>query len=392
MFSSLGSPVAALLSPAARAGSSPFERLQLESRPATAHAVALCFEGLLGPVPPSSPATGLENILLNDIMVSHQWASESAWPWRDRSHINVLEGRAFLRALRLRALGCDEQRFVHAVDSSVVLGAALKGRTSSRLLRPIVMKAAALQVGFGLYPALLFCPTRLNTSDCPTRDHPLPSPVSGCLATAFQEQDLYSLSCLGGLTRSSANWLRLGLLLACSSPGSDGTPFLKALTLKFRDTKPPQSSEAARQPPVRQKGFDSTLGFPGEGPQTSVSEAPQLEPRNPRDRARAKARAGVALAQGRPVLERTTKNRAFLLSLFGDWLRSCGLDLEDLLDSNKATAETVNDWVVCYGRLLFESGRPYWPFRAHQRHHGEEADPQEGHAGLLGSGLLLDGP
>ncbi|CAE7262084.1 unnamed protein product [Symbiodinium sp. CCMP2456] len=256
-------------------------------------------------------------------MVSRPWITESSWPWRDRTHINVLKGRAYLRALRLRALEADDQRFVHGLDSNVVLGAVLKGRTSSRLLRPIVMKSAALQVGYGLYPGPHFCPTRLNISDCPTRSRPLPPPVPHHLAGFFPDRSLYGLSCLGGLSRPSANWLRLALLLSC---------------------------------------LDSGSGFRQYARVRALPEAPPLEPRNQRDGARAKARAGTQLAQGRPVLERTSRNRAHLLALFCSWLAAGGVLLEDLLDSSKASPETVNAWVVCYGRMLFESGRPYWHY------------------------------
>ncbi|CAE7933904.1 unnamed protein product, partial [Symbiodinium necroappetens] len=320
------------------------------------------YQVLSAPGPPAPPASGLEGLLLNDVMVANAWQTDSAWAWRDKAHINVLEARAFLRALRLRALSCDDQRFVHGLDSHVALGAFLKGRTSSRMLLPAVKRAAALQVAFGLYPGPVFCPTRLNVSDAPTRDRSLPVPVPRSLLPIFK-QDPYGLSALQGLSKSSSNWFPLALLLALPHDGSDGSSLLKALTPRFRDVFLPAALDGTSvlEPP-RPQGFDSTKGYPGEGPPAPSTPGPFLLPRDAKDRTRARAREGAQLAEGRPVLECTSKNRASLLALFGAWLVECGTTLEDLLDSKKADAEVVNMWVVSYGRQLFESGRPYWHY------------------------------
>ena len=114
--------------------------------------------------------------------------------------------------------------------------------------------------------------------------------------------------------------------------------------------------------PLLPQSFDSTLGFPGDGPAAPRTPASLLVPRDARDRARAAARAGACLGEGRPVLERTNRNRSHLLSLFGQWLLASGFTLDELLDSKRADAETVNAWIVSYGRQLFESGRPYWHY------------------------------
>ena len=64
-------------------------------------------------------------------------------------------------------------------------------------------------------------------------------------------------------------------------------------------------------------------------------------PRDGKDRQRAAAREGTHLGDGRPVLERTTKNRAYLLGLFAQWLGQAGLTLEELLDPKKADTEVL---------------------------------------------------
>ncbi|CAE7819443.1 unnamed protein product [Symbiodinium sp. CCMP2592] len=117
----------------------------------------------------AGPRPGLESLLFNDVMLTSAWQVTRSWAWRDRPQNNVLEARSFLCALRDRA-GCgQDRRFVHGLDSYVSLGALTKGRTSSIRLLPLVKQSAAIQAAYGLYPGLHFCPTRLNTSDDPTR-------------------------------------------------------------------------------------------------------------------------------------------------------------------------------------------------------------------------------
>ena len=127
-------------------------------------------------------------------------------------------------------------------------------------------------------------------------------------------------------------------------------PLAKALTRKPRDCLP--LSPACACGNVLE--FDQTLGYPGEGP--------PLAPRNKWDLARAAARGGVSLGEGRPVLDRTQKNRKELLEAFGAWLGSVGTSLSDLLDARPLDAEIVAGFLTRFGRQLFESGRPYWHY------------------------------
>ena len=145
---------------------------------------------------PTPPARG---VLFNDVMLTSRWRVGRSWLWRDRVHINLLETRSFLTALRDRA-------------RAGLVGALQKGRTSSSRLLPLVKQSAAIQVAFDLYPGLLFCPTRLNVSDDPTRSVPLRASSPSSLGFGAHLDELFDLSCLGGLSRASANWLRLGLL------------------------------------------------------------------------------------------------------------------------------------------------------------------------------------
>ena len=205
------------------------------------------------------------------------------------------------------------------------------GRTSSRRLLPLVKKGASLQVAAGLYPAAHFCPTRLNTSDAPTRHRELPAPCPASLLSGLPAESLYRLSCLGGLSRASSGWLRLVLLYAELRGASPRVSLIKALTLKSRDCLPLSPACGCAEPAAGGNAleFDQTLGYPGEGP--------LLAPRNKWDLARAAARGGSL----RPVLDRTQKNRKELLQAFGVWLGSVGTSLSDLLDARPLDAETV---------------------------------------------------
>ena len=81
--------------------------------------------------------------------------------------------------------------------------------------------------------------------------------------------------------------LRIGFDLASSLPA---LPSTQVAAPSLRDVDQPEI--AGNSSRSAQKVFDSTLGYPGEGPQQSGSEAPLLQPRNQRDRTRALARAG----------------------------------------------------------------------------------------------------
>ena len=99
--------------------------------------------------------------------------------------------------------------------------------------------------------------------------------------------------------------------------------------------------------------FDSTLGFPGEGP--------ALVPRNPQDVQRQRLRAATELPEGRPVLAQTAGTRKKLMEAFKAWLANRDLALEAVLASSTEVDELVrllND----YGRELFSAGYPYFHF------------------------------
>ena len=141
--------------------------------PLLAEAMGDLFCGFLsGARHEPDPSLGLESVAVNDLL-------RSSWKWGRPAHINVLETAAGLTLMNKLAKSSD-LRYLHVLDSNVARGALTKGRSSSRSLRVLLLRAAVTQVpGFCLWPD--------------------PSKRVG------RE--------LKGLSRPRANWLRLGLLL-----------------------------------------------------------------------------------------------------------------------------------------------------------------------------------
>ena len=79
-----------------------------------------------------------------------RWATMIACPWIRPEHINVLELRALILGLewqlsRPRSWGA---RLLFWADSSVVVGAVRKGRSSSFALLALLRRLAALSLAF----------------------------------------------------------------------------------------------------------------------------------------------------------------------------------------------------------------------------------------------------
>ena len=89
---------------------------------------------------------------------------------RHGDHINMLEGEAMLILLRwlLRSVKRHHSRIVVLLDSSVILGASAKGRSSTRINR-IMRRSAALQLAGDLQIYWVLVPSHENPSDMPSR-------------------------------------------------------------------------------------------------------------------------------------------------------------------------------------------------------------------------------
>ncbi|CAL1161226.1 unnamed protein product [Cladocopium goreaui] len=130
--------------------------------------------------------SGLESVVTNDMMLTSQRTEVS----KRNSHV----------------------RFLSFLDSAVAKGALAKGRSTSKLLQPLLRRACVLQLAFDLYPVWPFCPTRHNTADDPTRDVVVRETSEKSIRSA-EGVDFRALHMVG-LRRAAANWIRLLLLVS----------------------------------------------------------------------------------------------------------------------------------------------------------------------------------
>ena len=319
---------------------------------------------------------GLENQLVNEVAISSTWRTHASWAFRRPSHINLLELKSLLRlVLDLVKRKCPV-RFIALVDSIVTRGSVSKGRSSSFAVAAVLRQICSLCIIGGLYAVTPFVPTRLNVADDPTRDRPPRPPCPGLALGTWPRSSIFALARVASSKRWVSNWLRL--LLFVVDP-------IKVI---------PYDRSSLRRP---SRSFDSTLGYPGEGPRCLTStfgflfglcwcassacvplpvslscllcvcpfsvrfcHGAVIGPRNEADRFRAANRNAVGpLPSGRQVLPITKTNReAFLASLF-QWCREQELDVESLFSDSWRNIEEINRILVAYGRALYAAGRPH---------------------------------
>jgi hypothetical protein len=322
---------------------------------------------------------GLENQLINKVSLCADWKLDSVWTLKVGSHINLLELSAVVRlASRLVREG-KSLRVVVLVDSNVIKCAASKGRSASKALCKMLCRLAALCIVGGLYLVFGFIPTRLNPADDPTRGVPLRGSIPGFDFAAWDRSWLFSLASIPKAKRWALNWVRLLIGLVgtsalglCDLSSYRKPPFPYGLSL---------SPAWPRTDPslLDLMDFDSSLGFPGEGPLscfTCKSMASRvwilvvlgvvslshgvIVPRNAGDiRRQALRSARPPLQEGRPVLGVTSQLRTGYINQFSDWIRSQGFNLDDLLTNHFQTIDQINKLLVQYGRCLYAVGRPY---------------------------------
>ena len=303
---------------------------------------------------------GLEDILSNDVLQSYDWQVLHSWKWRGSAHINILETASVLRSFEAEAMRGGDLRFVSFIDSNVALCALARGRSSSDALKLLLKRASTTAVAFGLYHAGRFAPTRLNPGDHPTRDSDIPPPTSS-LYSGSDAVHLRWIASLAGIRRWSANWIRLSILLCPSWIGFFSHPSSYRRLGQLLGIDPPLLMD-----------FDSTLGFPGEGPMNCqlvswiclliiFGVAGAVGVRNG-DALRRDLRKGLELPEGRRVTEATNSVRAQLVSTFNSWLRDVGLSYDSVFQANPPDLDQVNAVLTRYGRHLFAEGKPYYHF------------------------------
>ena len=101
-----------------------------------------------------------------------RWRVIAGWRWKfGNAHINELELRAVLTTLswRLERRRQFSSRFVHLVDSLVVLHCLSRGRSSARKLRRPLSQINSLLLAADVHPVWAYVSTKQNPADRPSR-------------------------------------------------------------------------------------------------------------------------------------------------------------------------------------------------------------------------------
>ena len=110
--------------------------------------------------------------------------SQFSTVWRQRvkgrTHINVSELDAYLRAETRKGRTSPSSRPMIGSDSQVTLGAIVKGRSFSPVLNKQLKKALPDVIGFNVFSIAQYIGTAENVADDPTRDRDCRAPVTPC--------------------------------------------------------------------------------------------------------------------------------------------------------------------------------------------------------------------
>ena len=101
-----------------------------------------------------------------------KWRTICGWKWTGaKEHINCLELRAVLTSVRWRLEKKRQARvrFIHLVDSQVVLHSLARGRSSSRKLRRTLLRINSLLLATGSAGVWAYVHTSQNPADRPSR-------------------------------------------------------------------------------------------------------------------------------------------------------------------------------------------------------------------------------
>jgi len=108
---------------------------------------------------------------VSDFVQNSRWSTIISSKWRSAEHINILELRAVISAIRWAlsypsSMGC---RVLVLSDSAVAVGALSKGRSSSPQLLSRLRSVASLLLCSGIRLTVSWIPTELNPADEPSR-------------------------------------------------------------------------------------------------------------------------------------------------------------------------------------------------------------------------------
>jgi hypothetical protein len=101
----------------------------------------------------------------------HHWSTIISYPWRKDEHINALELRAVILAVRwvLSHPSSARKRVMLLVDSAVVYYILRKGRSSSSHLLSVYRRLSSLLLASGLSVTPIWVPSAANPADAPSR-------------------------------------------------------------------------------------------------------------------------------------------------------------------------------------------------------------------------------
>ena len=136
------------------------------------------LHGTLSPseeVPPGEKAA-CEHPLWSGVVRSKQFRLQWRRRVHHRPHINVSEMAAALRSEARRARRFPGSRILTGSDSQVVLGALVKGRSSSKVLNRQLKRSLPTVLSYNVYNYTQYIHTLLNVADDPTRDRDCRSP------------------------------------------------------------------------------------------------------------------------------------------------------------------------------------------------------------------------
>ena len=232
-----------------------------------------------------------------DLCETLQYKELFRYRFKKGGHINVLECRVYKSWLKHYTKRWGNHRLLGLLDSRVTMGAAAKGRSSSKALSRVLRSSLGSVLGGGLYPGCLHVRSAWNRADGPSRGRDI-DPPSADVANwirQLQRGDFASFELqTSKWTRPVGRWIRLLLLL---------------------------SGDVERNPGPVQKVY---------------------QPRGELDLFGGLSRA-------------TTQRMQTCLSQFSEWLQS---DLGMTIDHALENAEMTNLSLRAYGRMLYAAGRP----------------------------------
>ena len=154
---------------------------------------------------------------VEDICESLPFKELFRYRFKKKGHIYCLECRTYKSWLKHCSKKHPRCRVVGFLDSRVTMGAAAKGRSSSKALSRILRSSLGYIIGGCLYPGTLHCRSAWNRADGPSRDRDPPSRPPPVWLEALQSGDTGPFDRVVDLakwTRPVGRWIRLLLLLS----------------------------------------------------------------------------------------------------------------------------------------------------------------------------------